>query len=136
MFFSSSVLWVFASDARRTQVSTIPFLRSSPANGDQYEGGWVDDCKHGPGRYFYLSTRKLYEGEWADDTPRCGAFGDIPPEYCGVGMARARAAEDHFVLPPVRRVTPAIACACVCVVPIVRLQSVCYCTTAHAVSAT
>jgi hypothetical protein len=44
----------------------------------------------------------MYEGEWVDDVPRCGVFSDIPAEYIGVGLARAKAPEDHFTLPQVR----------------------------------
>ena len=29
------------------------------ANGDRYEGHWLDDKKEGPGRYFYRSTNKV-----------------------------------------------------------------------------
>ena len=72
------------------------------ANGDQYEGNWVADCKQGPGRYFYIATKKMYEGEWVDDVARCGVFSDIPAEFLGVGVSRAKAPEDHFVLPTVR----------------------------------
>ncbi len=42
-----------------------------------------------------------YEGEWVDDTPRCGVFSDIPGEFLGVGVARGKAPEDHFSLPEV-----------------------------------
>merc|ERR1719313_2360714 len=48
------------------------------ANGDTYEGHWLADKKEGPGRYFYVSTRKMYEGEWVDDVAKCGVFSDIP----------------------------------------------------------
>jgi len=50
------------------------------ANGDWYEGHWLHDKKQGPGRYFYLSTGKVYEGEWVDDVPKCGQLQDAPPE--------------------------------------------------------
>ena len=40
---------------------------------------WLDDAKEGPGRYFYKSTGKVYEGEWVDGAPRCGAFRDARP---------------------------------------------------------
>jgi hypothetical protein len=49
------------------------------ANGDRYEGHWLNDDKEGPGRYFYKSTRKVYEGEWVAGVPRCGAFRDATP---------------------------------------------------------
>jgi hypothetical protein len=47
------------------------------ANGDRYEGHWLDDQKEGPGRYFYLSTLKVYEGEWSTGTARCGVYKDM-----------------------------------------------------------
>ncbi len=43
----------------------------------------------------------MYEGEWVDDVARCGVFSDIPAEFLGVGVSRAKAPEDHFVLPTV-----------------------------------
>ena len=48
------------------------------ANGDRYEGHWLNDKKEGPGRYFYRVTCKMYEGEWVDDTAKCGVYQDIP----------------------------------------------------------
>ena len=50
------------------------------ANGDRYEGHWLDDQKEGPGRFFYLSTGKVYEGEWVNGAPKCGSFRDSTPE--------------------------------------------------------
>jgi hypothetical protein len=44
------------------------------ANGNSYEGLWMDGLKEGPGRYFYAATNKVYEGEWAEDQPRCGEY--------------------------------------------------------------
>jgi hypothetical protein len=44
------------------------------ANGNSYEGLWMDDLKEGPGRFFYAATNKVYEGEWAEDAPRCGEY--------------------------------------------------------------
>jgi hypothetical protein len=29
------------------------------ANGDRYEGHWMNDKKDGPGRYFYRTTNKV-----------------------------------------------------------------------------
>lgn len=43
-------------------------------NGNVYEGNWRNDMKEGPGRFFYASTRKVYEGEWLQDSPKCGEF--------------------------------------------------------------
>jgi len=42
------------------------------ANGNRYEGYWMADKKEGPGRFFYKNTNKVYEGEWQNDTPKCG----------------------------------------------------------------
>ena len=44
------------------------------SNGNTYEGLWMDGCKEGPGRFFYSATNKVYEGEWAEDAPRCGEY--------------------------------------------------------------
>ncbi len=101
------------------------------ANGDQYEGHWFDDKKQGPGRFFYMSTRKMYEGEWLDDVAKCGVFSSIPTEFLGVGLALARASEDHFKLPEVRgprcidNSAATMSCLCVCVS--VGLCVVCVC---------
>jgi len=43
-------------------------------NGNAYEGLWMDGLKEGPGRFFYAATNKVYEGEWAEDAPRCGEY--------------------------------------------------------------
>lgn len=71
------------------------------SSGDHYEGHWHNDKKEGPGRFFYLATRKMYEGEWADDVAKCGVFSDIPfaidDDAAGPGTA---AREDAFVVPP------------------------------------
>mmetsp|Transcript_15016 Transcript_15016/g.35543 ORF Transcript_15016/g.35543 Transcript_15016/m.35543 type:complete len:364 (-) Transcript_15016:31-1122(-) len=66
-------------------------------DGNHYEGHWHNDKKEGPGRFFYLTTRKMYEGEWADDVAKCGVFSDLPFD---VADDEAGAAEDAFVLPP------------------------------------
>ena len=50
------------------------------ANGNRYEGHWLNDKKEGPGRFFYRSTNKVYEGEWVDDIPKCGEYQDAPPQ--------------------------------------------------------
>lgn len=31
------------------------------------------------GRFLYMSTRKVYEGEWVGGTPKCGEYRDMPP---------------------------------------------------------
>ena len=50
--------------------------------------------KEGPGRYYYLSTNKVYEGEWHQDTAKCGVFRDISELDDGVKP-------DNFELPEV-----------------------------------
>ena len=56
------------------------------ANGNSYEGLWMDNLKEGPGRFFYAATNKVYEGEWAEDAPRCGEYreptGDELNRFC------------------------------------------------------
>ena len=61
------------------------------ANGDRYEGHWLKDKKEGPGRFYYRSTGKVYEGEWVDDTPRCGEYKDATAEEVGADGAAATA---------------------------------------------
>jgi len=43
-------------------------------NGNRYEGCWLYDKKEGPGRYFYIKTNKVYDGEWHNDIAKCGQF--------------------------------------------------------------
>mmetsp|Transcript_1633 Transcript_1633/g.1777 ORF Transcript_1633/g.1777 Transcript_1633/m.1777 type:complete len:240 (-) Transcript_1633:147-866(-) len=43
-------------------------------NGNSFEGLYINGLKDGPGRYFYAATKKVYEGEWVDDAPRCGEY--------------------------------------------------------------
>ncbi len=40
---------------------------------------WFNDLKEGPGKFVYRSKRQIYEGEWAEGMPRCGALRDLPP---------------------------------------------------------
>lgn len=47
------------------------------ANGNQYEGGWKDGKKHGPGKYFYLDKGQQLEGIWVADIPKCGVLVDF-----------------------------------------------------------
>jgi len=73
------------------------------ANGDVYEGAWVNDLKHGygilekkggdkyygywneglkegQGYYYYYQKAKIYMGEWQEDSPRCGVYTDVDDE--------------------------------------------------------
>lgn len=43
-------------------------------NGNTYEGLWSQGMKEGPGLFYYASTKKIYQGEWFEDQPRCGEF--------------------------------------------------------------
>lgn len=36
------------------------------ADGDAYQGQWLNDKAHGIGIYYHLNGAK-YEGEWAED---------------------------------------------------------------------
>merc|ERR1719440_1807593 len=54
-------------------------------NGDHFEGMWVEDKKEGKGVHFYYefgkrAHTKRYDGEWVDDTPKCGAYTEMPPD--------------------------------------------------------
>lgn len=64
------------------------------ADGNRFEGHWLNNVKEGPGRYYYLSTNKVYEGEWHQDTAKCGVFRDIQEDMVDSNP-------DHFILPAV-----------------------------------
>jgi hypothetical protein len=49
-------------------------------NGNVYHGRWMEGEKEGPGRFFYASTKKVYEGEWADGAPVCGSYRAPTPD--------------------------------------------------------
>ncbi|CAM9382636.1 unnamed protein product [Chrysoparadoxa australica] len=65
------------------------------ANGDIYDGHWMDHNKEGPGRYYFMSTRKIYEGEWVNDAPRCGEYKDMPEQLASTDIP-----DEGFSLPP------------------------------------
>jgi len=46
------------------------------SSGDVYEGSWLNDLKDGPGRYHYKSTGKVYVGEWSMGVAKCGMLQD------------------------------------------------------------
>lgn len=48
------------------------------SSGDRYEGMWFNDVKEGPGKFIYRSKRRVYEGEWSLDLPKCGTLKDLP----------------------------------------------------------
>lgn len=92
------------SDGRRAGLGVITY-----ANGDRFEGYWLDGKKEGPGRFFFLSSAKMYEGEWVNDVAKCGVYMDMPPiedEYNAMdGTMQMRSATggyaqlDSFELP-------------------------------------
>lgn len=53
-------------------------------NGDIYEGYWLDDKKEGPGKFSYLTTKKVYEGEWVNGAPKCGEYRHASPEELAI----------------------------------------------------
>ena len=40
---------------------------------------WLNDAKEGPGKFVYRLKRQVYEGEWMNGFPKCGALRDLPP---------------------------------------------------------
>jgi len=55
------------------------------ASGDHFEGMWVEDKKEGEGVHFYFDATKKchtkrYDGEWVDDSPKCGYYTEMPPD--------------------------------------------------------
>ena len=61
-------------------------------NGNVYEGLWMNGMKEGSGKFFYASTTKVYEGEWAEDQPRCGEYRepthDEEARFCESGVRK------------------------------------------------
>ena len=45
-------------------------------NGNIFFGQFAKGNKEGTGKFFYGSTRKIYDGEWSEDKPNCGEFRD------------------------------------------------------------
>lgn len=75
------------------------------ANGNMYEGLWMSGLKEGSGRFYFASTGKVYEGEWAEDQPRCGEYREPSAEeeerFCESGIRKQR-----FELPELTLVEP------------------------------
>jgi hypothetical protein len=63
-------------------------------NGDKYYGYWNLDLKEGQGYYYYSSTGKIYLGEWHEDVPRCGIFTDVDDENLKKEYKKHYKAED------------------------------------------
>lgn len=72
------------------------------ANGDVYDGYWLNDKKEGPGRFYYHASRKVYDGEWADDTPKCGTYSDSDEATVAEVGGDSNGASHRFQLPEVR----------------------------------
>jgi hypothetical protein len=67
-------------------------------NGNIYEGHWLDNMKEGPGKFFYASTNKVYEGEWVEDSPKCGEFRE-PTEDEQRSFGKSTIRTSKFTLP-------------------------------------
>ena len=35
----------------------------------------------GPGRHYYIKSKKIYDGEWHNDMAKCGVYSDMPKEF-------------------------------------------------------
>jgi hypothetical protein len=46
------------------------------ANGDQFIGVYQDDKRNGPGVLHIVATQRRLEGEWRNDTFKCGSYYD------------------------------------------------------------
>ncbi|RHY14897.1 hypothetical protein DYB25_010015 [Aphanomyces astaci] len=66
--------------------------RHGKANGNRYEGYWLHDQKEGPGRFYYMSTGKVYEAEWQNDTAKCGLELAAPESVLNDTILRLREA--------------------------------------------
>ncbi|KAG8570549.1 hypothetical protein GDO81_011315 [Engystomops pustulosus] len=53
------------------------------ANKNCYEGSFEDGMKHGPGKFYYMDTDRVYDGFWIKDVPKCGTLEDIGYEAMG-----------------------------------------------------
>ena len=76
------------------------FGKQFMANGNTYEGLWMDDNKEGPGKFFYAATGKVYEGEWAEDQPRCGEYREPNAEE-RASFKPSTVRKEHFDLPEI-----------------------------------
>lgn len=59
-----------------------------------HAGAWAHDKKNGPGKYAYISRRRVYTGEWLDDVAKCGEMAELPAgsALAGAGGAAGLAA--------------------------------------------
>lgn len=72
-------------------------------NGDKYYGNWNIGMKEGQGYYYYSSTGKIYLGEWHEDAPRCGIFTDVDDENLKKEYKKHYQAEDGPSMIPILR---------------------------------
>ena len=71
-------------------------------NGNVFIGYWIDGKKSGPGKFLYASTRKVYEGEWVDNIPKCGEYREPTSDEVSKGtFDRASIRSEIFTLPEV-----------------------------------
>ncbi|KAM4029650.1 MORN repeat-containing protein 3-like [Anomaloglossus baeobatrachus] len=42
----------------------------------RYEGSWKEGMKHGPGKFYYMDTGRIYDGYWMKDIAKCGTLED------------------------------------------------------------
>lgn len=49
-------------------------------NDNRYEGKWLDDKKHGEGKFYYLDSGQVLLGTWVDNICKCGLMKDFNRE--------------------------------------------------------
>merc|ERR1711907_41390 len=53
------------------------FGKLTTAAGDVFEGHYLDDKKEGSGTFYYIARKKRLDGEWVEDTCKCGVMSDL-----------------------------------------------------------
>jgi hypothetical protein len=84
-------------------------------NFDRYEGIFVHDKKEGPGKFFFKQKKQIYEGEWSEDMPKCGALRDMHPRSPTRSPARSTIELPANKLPVVRIFSPPFCSTCNCI---------------------
>ena len=46
------------------------------ANGNRYEGSWLDGKKNGQGMFLFRERGQIYKGLWVDGVCKCGTLSD------------------------------------------------------------
>jgi hypothetical protein len=69
-------------------------LVSCYTHNAQYCACCITTTLYAAGRYLFMQTRKLYEGEWVNDTPKCGEYKDMPQELVNTAVP-----DEGFALP-------------------------------------